>query len=264
MAIKICLQSGHWGKAGAGAPEEQANNKRITDRLSAMLRERGFEVTQTDYYAYNDPKVTKVDFSLFLALHCDMNYVNDNGSGFADFPQPATDGATTESQRIVGILNDVYFKESGITYKNHSNENTRYYYMWKYLTAKTPCALIEMGQSIDPHDKVLLANTDLIASSIARALCKAFNVAYDITPKPPVVVEPPKPVVITDPATIVDLGIYGKITLAKVKSTLDEVYTALEKQETALNSASENKTILENTNKALVAKIEKVKSLLNE
>jgi len=178
----ICLQSGHWGKAGGGAPEEQANNKRITDRLSAMMRERGFQVYQTDWYANNDSVVTKTDYDLFLALHCDMDYPNDGGSGFADYADPSTDNATKESQRICKIINEVYFQEAGINYVSHSNANTRFYYMWKYLTPETPCVLLEMGQSIDPHDKILLANTDLIASSIARALCKAFDVAYDIVP----------------------------------------------------------------------------------
>jgi len=180
--IKICLQSGHDGKAGAGAPNESATNKRITDRLATVLRLRGFEVTQTNYYAFQDPNVTKVDFALFLALHCDMDYPNDLGSGFADYPEPSTDGATVESQRITSLVNQSYFPEVGITYKNRSNANTRYYYMWSYLTAKTPCVLIEMGQSVDAHDSVLLANTDLIANALGRAICKAFNVSFDISP----------------------------------------------------------------------------------
>lgn len=179
MAIKICLQSGHYSKGG-GAPQELETNKRITDRLAFILRQRGFEVTQTDWYAYNDPNVTKVDFSLFLALHCDMDYPNDGGSGFADYPDPSSDYATKESQRICKIINDNYFPEVGINYINRSNANTRFYYMWKYLTAKTPCVLLEMGQSIDPHDNVLLGNTELIASGIGRAICKAFNVSYEI------------------------------------------------------------------------------------
>ncbi len=181
---KICLQPGHFNKPGGGAPEEQANNKRIADRLSAMLRERGFEVYQTDYWAYNDPVVKSTDWDLFLSLHCDMDYPNDNGSGFADYPEPSTDSATKESQRICKVINEVYFPEVKINYVNRSNANTRYYYMWKHLTAPTPCVLIEMGQSIDPHDKVLLANTTLIASALTRAICKAFNVAYDIDLQP--------------------------------------------------------------------------------
>lgn len=187
MAIKICLQSGHYSKGG-GAPQELETNKRITDRLAFILRQRGFEVTQTDWYAYNDPNVTKVDFSLFLALHCDMDYPNDGGSGFADYPDPSSDYATKESQRICKIINDNYFPEVGINYINRSNANTRFYYMWKYLTAKTPCVLLEMGQSIDPHDNVLLGNTELIASGIGRAICKAFNVSYEI--ESPVVSNP--------------------------------------------------------------------------
>jgi hypothetical protein len=111
-----------------------------------------------------------------------MDYPNDNGSGFADYPEPSTDGATAESQRICKVINDFYFKEVGIVYKNRSNANTRYYYMWKHLTLKTPCVLIEMGQSIDPHDSVLLANTELISNALCRAICKAFNVSYEIAP----------------------------------------------------------------------------------
>jgi len=187
---KICIQAGHVNKGG-GAPEELANNKRIADRVSAMLRERGFSVYQTDYYAFNDPKVTKEDYDLFLALHCDMDYPNDGGGGFADYPEPSTDFATKESQRICQIINEVYFKETQIVYKNRSNKNTRYYYMWKFLTAKTPCVILEMGQSVDPHDRVLLGNTDLIANAITKCICVALGVNYGLpveTPaQPPVV-----------------------------------------------------------------------------
>ena len=62
--------------------------------------------------------------------------------------------------------------------------------MWKDLTAKTPCVLIEMGQSIDPHDKVLLGNTELIAGALYRAICLAFNISYG-TPTSPVINPPP-------------------------------------------------------------------------
>lgn len=186
---KIIVQAGHINcqnnvitalKNNTGAPNEQELNKRIADRVSGELRKRGFQVIQTDACANSDPAVTKADADLFLALHGDSDTPNDNGGGFADFPEPSTDGATKESQRIAGIFNTDYFKETQIVYKNASNANTRYYYMWKYLTAKTPCVLLEMGQTNDPHDKVLLGNTDLIANAIVRVICKAFGVAYDL------------------------------------------------------------------------------------
>jgi N-acetylmuramoyl-L-alanine amidase len=186
---KIVIQAGHINSQystlglGSGAPGEQEINKRIADRLTAILRERGFSVIQTDANANTDTNITKVDQNLFLALHCDADYAGDNGSGFADFPEPATDGATVESQRICKVIVDTYFPETQIVYRNLSNANTRYYYMWKYLTGKTPCVLVEMGQAQDPHDKVLLGNTELIAGALGRSICKAFNVAYDL-PKP--------------------------------------------------------------------------------
>ncbi len=121
---------------------------------------------------------------MFLALHGDADYANDSGGGFATFPEPSTDDATVESQRISGVINNVYFPETGIAHTDHANPNTKYYYMWKYLTSKTPCVLLEMGQVQDPHDKVLLANTDLIANAIARSVCKALNVPFDTQPQP--------------------------------------------------------------------------------
>ena len=175
MAIKICLQAGHVNKGG-GAPNELATNKRIADRLSSVLRERGFEVYQTDANGYNDPKVTGVDYDLFLALHCDMDYPNDNGSGFSDFPDADLDSNNARSKMISTIINNTYFPEVGITYRSRSNVNTKRYYMWRYLSAKTPCVLLEMGQSIDAHDSVLLSNTDLIANGIAKSLCQVFNI----------------------------------------------------------------------------------------
>lgn len=177
---KVCLQAGHVGRtSGAtGAPEEMANNKRITDRTAAVLRSKGIEVYQTDAYGYNDPKVTKINFDLFISIHCDMDYSNDEGGGFADFANPKTDRATVESQRICGIINNLFYPEVKIKYVPRVNLNTRDYYMWKYLTASTPCVIIEMGQSIDPHDKILLSNTDLIANALAMSICVALNVDY--------------------------------------------------------------------------------------
>jgi len=239
---KICLQSGHFSKGG-GAPNELETNKRITDRLSFLLRQRGFEVYQTDWYAYNDPNVNGVDYDLFLALHCDMDYPNDSGGGFADYPEPGTDYATKESQRICKVINDYYFPEVKIEYKNRSNANTRYYYMWKYLTAKTPCVLIEMGQSIDPHDSVLLANTELIAGALYRAICKAFDITYEITP-----VTPP-----------VDGSCQEKLNQANTK--IDELNKALAKANTDYHTMLANKE--NECQKKIIAYKEKIIQFIN-
>jgi N-acetylmuramoyl-L-alanine amidase len=195
--IKIVIQTGHTNSnlsslgLGSGAPGEQELTKRVGDRLSFLLRSKGFEIKQTDAIAYADQNITNNDWNLFLALHGDADYANDGGGGFATYPEPSTDGATGESQRIAQIINKVYFPETQIIYKDRANANTKYYYMWKYLTASTPCVLIEMGQVQDPHDKVLLSNTDLIANALGRAICKAFGVPFDVVTEP---TTPPAPV----------------------------------------------------------------------
>ena len=181
----ICLQSGHEGRTSGstGAPGEVEANVRIRNRLSELLIEKGFMVQLVGA----DPTNAEIDkdFDLFLALHCDADYPNDNGSGFADYPEPSTDGATNESQRICRTINEVYFPETKIAYVSHSNPNTRYYYMWSRLSAKTPCVLIEMGQIQDPHDSVLLGNTELIAGALSMSICKAFGILPET---PPIVV----------------------------------------------------------------------------
>jgi N-acetylmuramoyl-L-alanine amidase len=197
MGKRIVLQAGHINSQfsslslGSGAPGEQELTLRIANRLSTILRERGFTVVQTDANAYADTVITKQDWDLFLALHGDADYAGDNGSGFATFPEPSTDGATVESQRIAKVINDFYFPEVQIVYRDLANANTKFYYMWKYLTAKTPCVLIEMGQVQDPHDRILLANTDLIANALGRAICNAFNIPFEVVVTPPVPPTPP-------------------------------------------------------------------------
>lgn len=194
MALKIALQSGHENAAqncdlnlrkGTGAPGEAEFTIRIRNRLSEILISKGFQLFLFDATANCNPAIGKEDFNLFLAIHYDANIYGEGG-GFVDFPEPSTDLATNESQRITKVLEDEYFPHSGIVNKpNRRNANTKYYYMWKYLSAKTPCVIIECGVGQDPHDKVILADTDRVCNAIARGICKAFNVPFDAPPPPP-------------------------------------------------------------------------------
>jgi N-acetylmuramoyl-L-alanine amidase len=194
---KIVLQAGHQNiqfnsivelRTSTGAPQEQVHNLAIVNRASELLRQRGFEVKQTDANANDDKNITSVDWDLFLAVHCDSDSATVS-AGFADYPFPATDGATQESQRIAGVLNQVFYPETGITFRPERIQKSvdiQYYYMWKYLSTTTPCVLIEMGESVDPHDINILNDTERCAIALTRAICKAFNVAYDLpTPTPP-------------------------------------------------------------------------------
>lgn len=187
--IKIALQGGHLGTTtgATGAPGEQELTRRIRTRLSEILISKGFQLFLFD--AVVTQAQVNQDFNLFLALHGDAN-IYGTGGGFADYPEPKTDGATLESQRIARVINESYFPETQIKYINRSNNNTRYYYVWKQLSAKTPCVIIEMGVVQDAHDKVLLGNTELIAGALARAICKAFGVTYEVVVPVPTPVDP--------------------------------------------------------------------------
>lgn len=209
--IKICLQAGHWNAKnncdpvlakGTGAPGEAEFTVRIMTRLSQILIEKGFQLYLKDACFNCDPKVGSEDYNLFLAIHYDAN-VYGTGGGFLDYPEPSTDMATVESQRICNTMINEYFPNTGIVnMPQRRNANTKYFYMWKYLSAKTPCVIIECGVGLDAHDSVILADTDRVANGIARGICKAFNVEWD---KPPVVV-PPTPIPV--PPTPIDCSLY--------------------------------------------------------
>lgn len=185
---KILIQAGHQNTTTGrtGAPEEMANNIRIRDALGQLLISKGFQVFLCDAN-FNGTE----DYHLALALHCDMNYDGNEGGGFVDYPDPSVDYASAESKRIKEAIESEYFKHSEIrNVPKRSNPNTKFYYWWSMLTANTPCVIIEMGESVDPHDKVLLADTTRIASALARGVCTAFGVPYDPVPQP----EPETPV----------------------------------------------------------------------
>ena len=186
---KILLIAGHINikfnsiaslHGSTGTAGEQELTIRITNRLATVLRDKGFEVTQSDANANDDPTITSKDFDLALALHGDMDVQNDKGGGMVGSGDKSVDAMWQESLRIKKMFDEVYFKETDIVNKNIVTLGMKKYYMWQYLTSKTPCVLIEMGQVLDPHDKVLLANTDLIANAIARSICKAFGVSFDV------------------------------------------------------------------------------------
>jgi len=197
----ICIQAGHQNTQSncdpaiaksTGAPGEVQFTVRVRDMLSQILLSKkntdgsqAFTIQLVDANFNCDPNVGKKDYDLFLALHYDADVYNAPG-GFADFPEPSTDAATLESQRIVKFIEQVYFTNAGIdNHEERRNANTKYYYMWKFLSARTPCAILECGVGQNAHDKVILADPMIVPNAIARSICNAFNVPFDtISPTP--------------------------------------------------------------------------------
>jgi len=190
MAKRICLQAGHENcqyssilslRRSTGAPGEMSFNIDIRNKVAAELLKRGFEVATTDANANSDPKITDQDWDLFLAIHYDAD-VYGRGGGFIGVPDPSVDQASGESQRIAREITNEYFKTTKILNIDRSNANTKYYYMWKYLSKKTPCNIIECGVGMHVPDdhQMLHFNRLIVVEGIVRGICAAFDVKYDI------------------------------------------------------------------------------------
>ncbi len=182
---RVCLQAGHQNiknncnpalRRSTGAGGEVEINIAVADKTAELLKKAGVEVKRVDANYNCDPEAPKTDWDLFLAIHCDMDYPNDGGSGFCDFPDPSIDYATKESQRIASYIERYFFPKLGINVKSRSNPNTRYYYMWRHLSKKTPCVLIEMGQVKDPHDYPILKDTNSVAKVLAESILGALGI----------------------------------------------------------------------------------------
>lgn len=184
---KIAIQSGHMNTTNGqtGAPRELERTIAIGQRLFDLLTKAGYVVTRCDANANNNSYITTTDWDLFISLHCDANYAGDQGGGFVDFPDPSIDDSTKESKRIKEAIESVYFQETGIrNVPSRSNSNTKFYYMWTALSPKTPCVLIEMGESIDPHDNVILNDKDRVAKAILKGIVKALPLEIVTPPVP--------------------------------------------------------------------------------
>lgn len=193
--MKILLQAGHAGRTtgATGSPNEMSFNIDISNKVSDELRLRGFD-TKVINADPTDEEI-KGDWDLFLAIHYDAD-IYGSGGGFVDFPEPSTDGATEKSQRIAYLIRQEYFGTTKIVNKpERSNNNTRYYYMWKRMSYNTPCVIIECGVGMHVPDdhQVLHFERPKVVEGIVKGICLAFNVNYNL-PKPPVVdPKPPEP-----------------------------------------------------------------------
>jgi N-acetylmuramoyl-L-alanine amidase len=180
--MKIIIQAGHEGRTtgATGAPGEQAFNKDVSNRVADKLRARGVEVRRVNA----DPTKAEIagDWDLFLSIHYDAD-VYKVGGGFVDYPEPSTDGATEKSQAIARTLAEIYFQVTGIkNVPSRSNKNTRYYYMWKSISAKTPCVIIECGVGQHKPDdyEVLQNQREKVVQGITNGVLKALGMEEDV------------------------------------------------------------------------------------
>lgn len=175
--IRVLLGAGHEGRTSGsvGAPNEQSFNVDISDRVADALRNRGIEVRRIN--ADPSPDVIAGDWDLALFVHYDAD-IYGSGGYFVDFPEPSTDKATIQSQAMSKVISDEYGQITKIVnHPERSNKNTRYYYMWKKLSDKTPCVIIECGVGMHVPDdhQILHFNRDLVVKGITTGVLKALG-----------------------------------------------------------------------------------------
>lgn len=181
---KILIQAGHKGRTSGstGAPGEQKWTTEIVPKIASKLREMGFETREVGA----DPSNNEIagDWDLFLSVHYDADIYNDRG-GFIDTPDASVDKAHAESLRIADEMRKTYFSTTGIPARpQRSNKNTKFYYMWKRLSAKTPCVIIEAGVGWrTPEDhKTLWFQQDRVVKGITDGIRNALK---PTPPQPP-------------------------------------------------------------------------------
>jgi hypothetical protein len=173
----VILQVGHYNRTtgSTGAPGEKDFNWDVCNKVAELLRPyKEVRVVRAD------PPTVEItgDYELFLAIHYDAD-IYGKGGYLVDFPEPRTDGNTKESQRIAGVINEVYGRETGIVcHPERSNDNTRFYYMWQKISPKTPCVLIEcgVGQHHPDDYEILFNQREKVVSGILKGILKAFNI----------------------------------------------------------------------------------------
>jgi len=235
----ICLQAGHEGRtSGAtGAPGEMELNVRIRTRLSDILISKGFQVQLVNA----DPSFSEYykDFDMFLSLHGDAD-IYGTGGGVVASGDKSVDMKWQRSAEIRDAIASEYFDRSGIVnVPGRSNVNMTEYYMWARLTSNTPCVIIEMGVVQDAHDSVILADTERVATAIARGVCKAFGTDYDETgEQDPSIPDEPDPVpeptptcpdVIVDRNQKIDLGDWGVHPVEAIIISINALNSELKK-----------------------------------
>lgn len=192
---KIMLQAGHSNiqynsitalRGGTGAPGEAGFAVDVRDRISTLLRARGFFVQGSDANANDDPNITGQDWDLCMALHYDADLYG-KGGGMACAPAADVDAVNATSVKIRDAFVSNYFNVAGVVdHQERQNPNTYYYYLWQYMSANTPCLLLEFGvgqHHPDDYD-LLQGNRAKAAEAAARSICKYFGVPYDTNPTP--------------------------------------------------------------------------------
>jgi hypothetical protein len=175
-ARRVGLQVGHWrnweasaplnrnsGSSGGGMTEAEVNLA-IARLTAESLRAMGYVV---DILPTVIPRGYKAD--AVVAIHADGASSGSRRGFFTDKPARAPVGSPEDALRKA--IDQEYAAATGLSYVYRSTVNTRYYYGYSAVAAKSPMVIIETGFLTSPADReVIVKRPELSARGIANGV----------------------------------------------------------------------------------------------
>lgn len=173
--MRVGLQVGHWrnweagpplsrnsGASGGGKTEAEVNIA-IARETAALLEQMGYAV---DILPTAIPRGYAAD--AVVAIHADGGPSNRRGF-FSD--TPAKSPVAGAEARLSNLIDQEYATATGLTRVYRSTVNTKRYYGYSRVTAKTPMVIVETGFLTNAADReIIVGRPDLAARGLANGI----------------------------------------------------------------------------------------------
>jgi hypothetical protein len=195
---RVLIQAGHSAAfppqlaGGGGAPGEAAWVSDLAQRIAALLRPRGIDVTLVGTWAVfvggnlvvrTPPNEVHQDYDLFLALHYDAFLPQQGIVTGCLAGRAALDPAGARADAFIAHWTTTYPGRLGIPlHQERLNPNITDYYGFRATTKKTPGVLLEHGVVVGDDHATLFAQIDKVAEADAQAVCHFLGLSWSGQP----------------------------------------------------------------------------------
>jgi len=180
-----------------GAPGEVSWTPGIVEGICARLMAAGVTAHHVDanWNCGGNPSIGR-DYDAVLAVHYQSNPPHESGFSVGRM-DPLEDGAAAASAQLVDAINAAYSAATGLTRRDAwdtPNPNVQHYYLFRAVSLKTPCALIECGTGAvgAPDHAFLWTQQEKVIAGIADGILGYLHAAGKWSP-PPAPPSPPAP-----------------------------------------------------------------------